>query len=74
MWVLTIEYKLDGTLERYKAQLEAQLYTQTYGIDYEETYVTKAKMNTTRILLLLAINLDWNMKQYDIKNAFCMEI
>ena len=29
-----------------------------------------AKMNTTRILISLAINLDWELQQYDIKNAF----
>ena len=27
-------------------------------------------MNTIRILLSLAVNLDWRLKQYDIKNAF----
>ena len=27
-------------------------------------------MNMVRILISLAINLDWNLQQYDIKNAF----
>ena len=33
-WVFTIQYRAYGTLERYKARLVANGYTQTYGVDY----------------------------------------
>ena len=69
-WVYTLKCRSDGSLDRYKARLVARGYTQTYGIDYHETFAPVAKMNTIRILISLAVNLDWPLYQYDIKNAF----
>lgn len=69
-WMFTVKYKADGTIKRYKERLVTNGFTQTYGVDYQETFAPVAKMNTIRILLSCAANLDWDLQQFDLKNAF----
>ena len=59
-------------MERYKARVVAKGFTKTYGIDYQETFMSIAKMNTIQISLSLPINLNWPLQQLDV-NAFEME-
>ena len=48
----------------------AKGYSQTYDIDYDETFATVAKMSTIRTLISSAVNKDWKLHQLDAKNAF----
>lgn len=48
----------------------AKGYTQKYGIDYGETFAPVARINTICILISIAANQDWTLKQFDVKNAF----
>ncbi|XP_076902971.1 uncharacterized protein LOC143557893 [Bidens hawaiensis] len=66
-WVFTIKHKPDETIERYKARLVAKGYTQTYEIDYQETFSPVAKINT---FFSIAANEGLSLHQFDVKNAF----
>ena len=72
-WVFTIKHKADGTIEKYKARLVPKGYTQSYGVDYQETFAPVPKLNTVRILLSLAANQDWPLLQFDVKMFSYME-
>lgn len=69
-WVFTIKFKSEGSLKRCKACLVSKGLTQTYGIDYLETLAPVAKLNSIRVFLTIATNLDWPFQQLDVKNAF----
>lgn len=45
-------------------------FTQTFGIDYLETFAPIAKMITIQVLLSYAVNLGWDLQQLDVKSAF----
>ncbi|TQD97326.1 hypothetical protein C1H46_017084 [Malus baccata] len=61
-WVFTIKHKTDGTIDKYKARLVAKGFTQTFGVNYQETFAPVVKMNTIRVLLSLTANHDWPMR------------
>lgn len=69
-WVYTVKLKLNGSIDRYKACLVAKGYTQTYGIDYQETFAFVAKLNSIRVLIFVVANKGWPLHQFDVKNAF----
>ena len=69
-WEFKIEYGPKGEVQRYKARLVAKEYTQSYAIDYLETFSPVVKFHTLRLLLVLAVSKGSEIHQMDNKSAF----
>nr|CCA27680.1 hypothetical protein ALNC14_138240 [Albugo laibachii Nc14] len=65
-WVFAINKYEHGKIERYKARLVALGYRQTLGINYKETYATKASMKLIRVLLAYCCDIGSYMQQFDV--------
>lgn len=69
-WVFAIKKGSDGNLNKYKARLVAQCFSQKYLLDYEETFALVAHITTFRLMLAFAIQNDLLVHQMGVKTAF----
>jgi Reverse transcriptase (RNA-dependent DNA polymerase) len=69
-WVYKKKMNAQGEVERYKARIVAKGYKQKAGIDYEEVFAPVARIETIRLLILLAAQNKWSIFQMDVKSAF----
>ncbi|GJW12464.1 retrotransposon protein, putative, ty1-copia subclass [Tanacetum coccineum] len=69
-WLFKKKTDMDGVVYVFKARLVAKGFTQTYGVDYEETFSPVADIRAIRILIAIATYYDYEIWQMDVKTAF----
>jgi hypothetical protein len=65
-WVLKVKRNQDGSVDRFKARLVAQGYSQTKGTDYDEVFSPVSRHTYLRSLLALANAHDLEVHQMDV--------
>ena len=69
-WVLKVKRDENGGIDRFKARLVAQGYSQVKGVDYDEVFYPVARYTSVRSLLALANAHDLEIHQMDVKLPF----
>src|SRR6266702_6193689 len=69
-WVFCIKRRPDGTIQKYKARVVTQGFTQVEGVDFDETFAPVAKFASLHAILALAAELDLEVHQMDVKSAY----
>ena len=69
-WVFRLKRNADGSIERYKARLVAQGFSQRPGFEYTEIFAPTIRLSTMRLILAQAALEDYHMVTVDISHAF----
>ena len=57
-------------MDRFKARLVAQGFTQTTGFYYFDPFSPVVKTCTIRLIFDLVVSFQWKIRQLDVENAF----
>jgi hypothetical protein len=71
-WVYKLKKDSSGTVVKHKAWLVANAkgYVQRQRIDFDEVFALVARLDTVRLLLVLAAQEGWEIHHMDVKSAF----
>ncbi|GJX91812.1 retrotransposon protein, putative, ty1-copia subclass, partial [Tanacetum coccineum] len=68
-WLFKKKTDMDGNIHTYKARLVAKGFTQTYRVDYEETFSPVVEIKAIMILITIAAYYDYEIWQMDVKTT-----
>ena len=69
-WVFNVKYGHDGRIERFKARLVARGFSQSKGLDFEDTFPPVIRLETLRTLFAIAAVYGLKGHLLDADNAF----
>ena len=56
--MFAVKFNPDGSIARMNARLVAKDYTQTYGVDYSNTFSHVAKLTSVRLFISIVASYD----------------
>ena len=69
-WVFQTNFAADGSTCKCKAMLVEKGFSQVQGVDYHETFVPVAKMESILLVLAISAFKHWEVHHMDVKSAF----
>lgn len=63
-WVFRTKLNFDGSTKKHKVKLVVKGYTQNFCVDYFDTFVPVARLDTIKLLLSLAAQLGWKCTRW----------
>jgi hypothetical protein len=69
-WVYKVKRNERGVIVKHKARLVAKGYVQRTRIDFEEVYAPVARLESVRLLLVVAAQEGWEVHHMDVESAF----
>ena len=69
-WVFKLKTGADGLVERHKARLVAQGFSQTFGFDCDETFCPIVRFESVRTVIALAVQNGLKLHQMNVTTAF----
>ena len=68
-WIHICKHNQDRSA-RAKSRVVAKGFTQTFGVDYDETYAPVSRLASLRTICAIAAQNDWPIHQMDVYNAY----